>query len=204
MSANKLQISLRKRLFVKICIGTIVLLAILNFIRTEKTMHITKSSMKGVFWPSIRNMILTLFGLIESSKTTIKTIIIYLTSNGTIQNAYNVIVNARTILHQFWSANFDWNQLFNTTNIGCINKIPTADQLKEYDQEFIISLAGILLSVFIILLNGLKKSFMLVLLLWSMKMVLPSVELLLMEQIFGNKVLLDLLKVRCLFELFIF
>lgn len=173
MVDGRLTATVKRRVFTRLCIYMLIVVAVLNLIRMGQAIAIGKLQLDSVFPTCVTNGILIfasyvaavqhLLGLwMDSLASTTWFEIGLATVNGTLLEGYRLMSASMASFLFGNSVGQDTSTVFS---------------MLQTDTSFMLDLAGILLSIVVLLLNGLKRNGPVVVwLLWSFKMAMPSVE----------------------------
>lgn len=186
---NQLKKSIRKYYFVRISCVALILLAIVHFIRTSNLITISKETLDTVFSPTITHYVLVVFATSSTFKLFVLALIAHVQTIYPLPEINQMILNLpHTVLNT--------NALFLPFYEGCKELL----QQFKYDDHFLICLAGIILSIIIVVFNGSKCSgkLLILILLWSINMVLPVKKFhpIILTGGIAYSVIFDLIRVR--------
>lgn len=163
-ATNRKIIQNRKRRLTRLCGATLIVLAIINCIRTSRNARFTRSTLNMVFPHTVTTVILVSIAALSIAKGFVFSVFAYLMNmswiSTTLQwiSSYFVIIQSKIHLDEVVHA-----QTINAT-------------IHSYDvaSDHWISIAPILLSVLVVWMNNFRRESLLMLLCWSIKCALSS------------------------------
>lgn len=172
-SVNK--VSAKRRVFTRLCFYLLIVVAVLNLIRIGREIAIGKSQLDSVFPTKITNVILIAISYISAIQHIIGMAIESIMRTQPIVNCIDFIIDMLSIGYRTIITGLISMTIGSGDSVANI----TAATLKilQTDTSFMLDFAGMLLSIIVLLLNGLKHNGpVIVWLLWSFKMAMPSME----------------------------
>lgn len=165
--------TVKRRVFSRLCFYMLIVLAVLNLIRMGQEIAMGNIQLDSVFPTRVTNGILIFASYVSAIQHLIGLWFDSLMSTTWIEIGLNTLNG--TLLRGFSLTTASMASILFGSSVGADTS--TAFSILQTDTSFMLDLAGILLSIVVLLLNGLKRNGpVIVWLLWSFKMAMPSVE----------------------------
>lgn len=161
--------SKKRIIFNRICVSSLILLSVWNLYSTSATVNLSKKHLDTYFPPIVTHVILLLVSYVS---------------------AVRLLLTEYVSTIPFFAVDFNWFSFDITSNINDFLKLSTANEyLRETD--FVVNSAAVMLSLTLVLDNGLKRlGSILIMLLWNVNMLWPKITEGMVDDLPG-----DLLKV---------
>lgn len=165
--------TVKRRVFSRLCFYMLIVLAVLNLIRMGQEIAMGNIQLDSVFPTRVTNGILIFASYVSAIQHLIGLWFDSLMGTTWIEIGLNTLNG--TLLRGFSLTTASMASILFGSSVGADTS--TAFSILQTDTSFMLDLAGILLSIVVLLLNGLKRNGpVIVWLLWSFKMAMPSVE----------------------------
>lgn len=170
---NRQRVSAKRRVFTRLCYYLLIVLAVLNLVHIGRKIAIGKSQLDTVFSTQVTNGILMIISYISAVQhifgMAIESIMSTKVVSVSLEHFTNMLNTGYLTIATFLLSLAFTDSIYSTTL--------TILKILQNDASFMLDFGGMVLSIVVLLLNGLKQNgSVIVWLLWSFKMAMPSME----------------------------